>query len=57
MDAMEDLDDGDGADRDELVAAVVDEYGASAEDVEGAIQDALMGGRCYEPSDGTLKSI
>ncbi len=57
MAAMEELDDGDGADRDQLVQTVVDEHGWSADDVEAAIQDALMGGRCYEPSDGTLKSI
>jgi hypothetical protein len=57
METMEDLDEGDGADREELVAAIVDAHGVAAEEVEAAIQDALMSGRCYEPSDGTLKSI
>ncbi|ARS88699.1 hypothetical protein [Natrarchaeobaculum aegyptiacum] len=57
VDAMTDLDDGSGADRDELVASVVENTGASSEAVEDAIQDALMGGQCYEPDDGVLKAI
>jgi len=36
---------------------VVEEYGADPGAVEDAIQDALMSGRCYEPNEGTLKSI
>ncbi|EMA22668.1 hypothetical protein [Haloarcula amylolytica] len=57
MEVMEDLDDGSGADREELLAAVVDRYGADADAVDDAIQDALMGGRCYEPDDGKLTPI
>lgn len=57
VDAMDDLDDGDGATRDEVVAAVVDEHGADPGAVEDAIQEALLGGRCYEPQDGVLKAI
>ncbi|ELZ97924.1 hypothetical protein [Haloferax sulfurifontis] len=57
VDAMDDLDGGDGATRDEVVAAVVDEYGADPGAVEDAIQEALLGGRCYEPQDGVLKAI
>ncbi|QLD87506.1 hypothetical protein HWV07_00025 [Natronomonas salina] len=57
MQTMESIDEGDGADREELVATVTDEYGADPDAVEDAIQDALMSGRCYEPSDGVLKSI
>ncbi|WP_416839531.1 RPA family protein [Haloferax sp. DFSO52] len=57
VDVMEDLDDGDGADHDDVVAAVVDEYGADVGAVEDAIQDALLGGRCYEPQDDVLKAI
>ncbi|WP_121821457.1 RPA family protein [Halostella salina] len=57
MDAMEDLDDGDGAPREELVAAVVDRTGADPGAVEDAIQEALMGGQCYESGDDTLKPI
>ncbi|WP_226010177.1 hypothetical protein [Halomicrobium salinisoli] len=57
MDAMGDLDEGDGADREEVVAAVVDRTGADPGEVEDAVQDALMGGRCYEPEDGLLKPI
>jgi RPA family protein len=57
VDAMDDLDDGQGADHDAVVAAVVDRYGADPSDVEDAIQDALMGGQCYEPDEGKLKAI
>ncbi|AGB31031.1 hypothetical protein C488_02321 [Natrinema pellirubrum DSM 15624] len=57
VETMEELDDGDGADRTELVEAVADDTGAAPEDVEEAIQDALMGGQCYEPDDETLKAI
>ena len=57
MGAMETVGDGEGADREDLIAAVVDEHGVDSGAVEDAIQDALMSGRCYEPSDGTLKAI
>ncbi|WP_336135883.1 hypothetical protein [Natronomonas amylolytica] len=57
METMEELDEGDGADHDELVDSLVESHGVAADEVEEAIQDALMSGRCYEPSDGTLKSI
>ena len=55
--AMGDLDEGDGADRGAVVEAVADEHGADPDAVADAIQDALMGGRCYEPEDGRLKAI
>ncbi|WP_066414523.1 hypothetical protein [Halorubrum aethiopicum] len=54
---MEALDDGDGADREAVVEAVASEYGVDPDDVEDAVQDALMGGKCYEPGDGLLKAI
>ncbi|MDJ1434642.1 hypothetical protein [Halostagnicola sp. A-GB9-2] len=54
---MNQLDDGDGADRSTVVSEVADETGAAADEVEDAIQDALMGGQCYEPDDETLKAI
>ncbi|NLV10766.1 hypothetical protein GOC74_12610 [Halomicrobium mukohataei] len=57
MDVMDDLDDGDGAARTAVVDAVVDRTGGDPDAVEDAIQDALMGGRCYEPDDGLLKPI
>jgi hypothetical protein len=57
MDVMEELDDGDGAERDTLVEMMTDRYGFTESEVEDAIQDALMSGQCYEPDDTTLKSI
>ncbi|MFB6084699.1 MAG: hypothetical protein ABEJ94_10690 [Halorientalis sp.] len=57
MDAMNDLDDGDGADRETLIERVADRTGADPEAVEDAVQDALMDGRCYEPDEATLKPI
>jgi RPA family protein len=55
--AIDELDDGDGASREALVETVTDEHGVAAGAVEDAIQDALMSGQCYEPSEGVLKSI
>ncbi|WP_299335466.1 RPA family protein [Haloplanus sp.] len=57
VEMMEELDDGDGADREAVVAAVVDEYGADPGAVGDAIEDALMSGRCYEPTENRLKAI
>jgi uncharacterized protein len=57
MEAMRALSDGDGAEREAIVARVADEHGVSPERVEDAITDALMSGRCYEPRDGVLKPI
>ena len=57
MDAMADLDDGDGAPHDAIVETVADRTGASPEAVDDAIQDALMSGRCYEPADDHFKPI
>ena len=57
VELMGELDDGDGAPRDELVATATEEFGATAEAVEEAVRNALMGGQCYEPDDDTLKRI
>jgi hypothetical protein len=55
--AMADLDEGDGAAHDAVVDAVVDAHGVDAEAVEAAIEEALMSGLCYEPTDDRLKAI
>jgi len=55
--AMRDLDDGDGAATDAVVDSVVDTYGVDPDEVEDAVQEALMDGLCYEPQDGVLKPI
>jgi len=55
--AIEALDDGDGADRDAVVARVADEHGVSESVADDAIEEAMMSGRCYEPADGRVKSI
>ena len=57
VETMTDLDDGEGANREAVVSTVSEETGVSEADVEAAIQDALMGGQCYEPDDETLKAI
>jgi RPA family protein len=57
VDAMRDLDSGEGAERDAVIEAVSDEHGVDPGEVEDAIQDALMSGTCYEPGDGLLKAI
>ncbi|XVH31318.1 hypothetical protein ACNS7O_13120 [Haloferacaceae archaeon DSL9] len=57
VETMSDLDDGDGAEKEAVVASVVDECGAEPSVVEDAIQDALMSGKCYEPAEETYKAI
>ncbi|MCU4742532.1 hypothetical protein [Natronoglomus mannanivorans] len=57
VDTMRELDDGSGADRTAIVETVAEETGADEDDVDDAIEDALMGGQCYEPDDETLKPI
>ncbi|MFB6152368.1 MAG: hypothetical protein ABEJ40_11245 [Haloarculaceae archaeon] len=57
MDAMRALDDGDGAAESDIVERVSDRTGEPADAVTEAIQDALMGGQCYEPEDGVYKPI
>ncbi len=57
MEHMRDLDEGTGADREALVESVADATGADRDSIEDAIQEALMGGQCYEPDDETLKPI
>ncbi|PSP68923.1 hypothetical protein BRC85_00200 [Halobacteriales archaeon QS_1_69_70] len=57
MAAMETVGDGEGTDRAALVDAVVEAEGVDRDEVEAAIEDALMSGRCYEPDEGTLKAI
>jgi hypothetical protein len=55
--AIAELDDGDGADRDAVISTVVDRHGIDPEAVDEAIENAMMSGRAYEPSDGNLKAI
>jgi RPA family protein len=57
VEAIASLDDGDGADREAVVAAVVDDHGADPGAVADAIEDALLSGKCYEPSEDRLKAI
>jgi len=57
VDTMDDLDGGDGVDRDEVIRTVVEATDADSGDVEDAIQSALMSGRCYESGEDTLKAI
>ncbi|SIS01669.1 RPA family protein [Natronorubrum thiooxidans] len=57
IETMQELDDGDGADRTTLVETVADDTDVSEAEIEDAIQDALMGGECYEPGDERLKAI
>lgn len=57
IEAIEALDDGDGADRSEVITSVVDTYSVDPDAAEDAIQDALMSGLCYEPGENRLKAI
>jgi len=57
VETMRKMDDGDGVERGDLIEAVIADTGMTEPDVEDAIEEALMGGRCYEPTDDTLKPI
>ena len=57
VDLMDELDDGSGIDRDALIETATERFGVDEDDVEDAIQEALMDGQCYEPDDETLKPI
>ena len=57
VELMSELNNGNGAAREELFAAMDDRYGFDSEATEDAIQDALMDGQCYEPDDDHLKPI
>jgi RPA family protein len=57
VEVMTELDDGAGADRDEVLDVVCERYDVSPEAVDDAVREALMDGRCYEPDDATLKPI
>jgi Uncharacterized protein conserved in archaea len=55
--AMAELDDGDGAPTTAVIDQVVSEADLDHAAVEAAIEEALMGGRCYEPAEGRLTAI
>lgn len=57
MEHMKELNEGDGVEREHLLAAVVNAYDVTPAEVEDALKDALMAGRCYESGDDTLKPI
>lgn len=57
VERMQKLDDGDGALRSDIVDDIVEDYDLAVEDVEDAIQDALMSGQCYEAGENRLKPI
>ena len=57
VEAMQSEGDADGIERDALLDHVSEEYGASEADIEAAIQDALLGGRCFESGEDRLKPI
>ncbi|KYH25381.1 hypothetical protein HAPAU_20510 [Halalkalicoccus paucihalophilus] len=57
MTVMKELAEGDGADREEVIERVASEAGVAPEEVDEAIESALLSGRCYEPQDDVLKPI
>ncbi|MFC7074530.1 hypothetical protein ACFQJ7_09160 [Halovenus rubra] len=57
VELMAELDEGDGARKAAVVEEMTGRYTLDADEIETAIQDALMDGECYEPGDGRLKPI
>lgn len=57
VELMAELDDGDGAQREALFSEMSEQYGVGENEVQAAIESALMDGECYEPGDGRFKPI
>ena len=57
IELMDELDDGDGVARSTVTAQIAETHGVEQQAVDDAIEEALLSGRCYEPTDGILKSI
>ena len=57
MEAMVELNEGSGVDREILIEEVNNRTGEEPARVEDALTEALMEGRCYEPSEGTIQPI
>lgn len=57
VDLMAELEDGAGVPQDELVAAATAEFDVTADAARVAIQDALMDGKCYEPTEDAYLPI
>lgn len=57
VETMTDLDDGEGATREGIVSSIEAKHGTDPDEIEEAIEDALMSGRCYEPTDDRFKPI
>ena len=55
--ALEAHSDGDGVKRTTVIETVVENTGASETAVKEAIEEALLSGRCYEPTEDRLKPI
>lgn len=54
---IDEQDEGDGAERNDVYAAAAEKFSLSDEETKDVINDLLMGGRCYEPDDGLVKTL
>lgn len=54
---LEELDGGDGVDREALLTSAMDRFEEDQETVADAIRSAMMDGKCYEPAEDVLKPI
>ena len=57
METLRDLADGEPVERSALESALQSDDAIGGDEIEDAIKDALMSGRCYEPEDGLLRPI
>lgn len=57
IEVMTEISGDDGAERTSIVETVMDRYGVDESTVEGALESALLSGRCYEPQDDVFKPI
>ncbi len=57
IDTLQELGDGDGVPRGTLIETIQDRHEYDEDSIEDAIQDALLGGRCFESGADDLKPI
>ena len=57
VNTLKELGDGDGVPRGTLIETLQDRHGLSEGAIESAIEDALLGGRCFESGSDALKPI
>ncbi len=57
VELLEELDNGEGVPRSDLIETGADRFDASEDELEEAVREAMMDGHCYEPAEDLLRPI